>query len=194
MPDTQNLRALVDELRRRELTLAAAESLTGGMFALLVVDEPGSGEVFVGSAVTYSSAAKRRVLGVSDCPVISARCATEMARGAAQLYGADVGVGLTGVAGPARQEDQPVGTVFVAGRVGAGGEAREACEEHHFGGSPNDIREASVDAAVALVRALLATGDSVSEGDGASAGAAAPGPDRSSAMRDADVANGEAPS
>ena len=95
------------------LTLAVAESMTGGLVASRIVDVPGSSAWFRGGVVAYDSEVKYEVLGVpTGCPVITAECAEAMAEGVRKRLGADVGLSITGVAGPATQEDQPVGTAF----------------------------------------------------------------------------------
>jgi nicotinamide-nucleotide amidase len=101
------------------LTVAAAESLTGGSLGARLSNAPGSSAIFRGSAVCYTAEAKHDVLGVSretiDGPgVVSEECAREMARGARRLYRADLAVSLTGVAGPDPHDGKPVGTVCVA--------------------------------------------------------------------------------
>ena len=94
-------------------SLAVAESMTGGMIASRVVDVPGSSKWFRGGVVSYDSEVKYDVLGVpSGCPVISGECAIAMAEGVRKVLGADIGISVTGVAGPAEQEGQPVGTVW----------------------------------------------------------------------------------
>jgi nicotinamide-nucleotide amidase len=100
-------------------TVAAAESLTGGSLAVRLSAAPGSSSFFKGSAVCYTAESKRDVLGVSketlDGPgAVSEECAMEMAEGARRIFDADVGVALTGVAGPEPHDDKPVGTVCVA--------------------------------------------------------------------------------
>jgi nicotinamide-nucleotide amidase len=107
------------ELRARRRTVACAESLTGGGLASRLTRAPGASEYFLGSAVTYTADSKRDVLGVSqetiDGPgVVSEECAREMAAGARKLFGADVGVALTGVAGPESHGGQPPGQVWLA--------------------------------------------------------------------------------
>jgi nicotinamide-nucleotide amidase len=106
-------------LKTQRRTVASAESLTGGSLAVRLSAAPGSSQYFKGSAVCYTTEAKREVLGVSkdtiDGPgVVSEECAREMAAGARRIFRADVGVALTGVAGPETHDDKPVGTVCVA--------------------------------------------------------------------------------
>jgi nicotinamide-nucleotide amidase len=101
-------------LRERSLTMATAESVTGGLIASRLTDVPGASEVFRGSIVSYASDVKFDVLGVPEGPVVSAEAAEAMAVGACRVLGADVALAVTGVAGPDEQEGMPVGTVFLA--------------------------------------------------------------------------------
>jgi len=94
------------------LTLGVAESLTGGMLGARLTEVPGASAWFRGSVVAYASEVKFRLLGVPAGPVVSEAAAAAMAEGAARVLGSDVGVGVTGVAGPTEQDGQPVGTVF----------------------------------------------------------------------------------
>jgi nicotinamide-nucleotide amidase len=99
-------------LRDRGWTLGLAESLTGGMVGSRLADVPGASDVFRGSIVSYATDVKRSVLGVTAEMVVSAEAAVQMAEGARRVLGADVGLAVTGVAGPAEQEGRPVGTVY----------------------------------------------------------------------------------
>jgi nicotinamide-nucleotide amidase len=103
---------VLDLLREREWTLAVAESVTGGLVSARLVAMPGTSDVLKGSVVAYMSDVKQSVLGVTADKVVSAECARQMAEGVRTLTGADVGLSVTGVAGPEPQDDQPVGTVF----------------------------------------------------------------------------------
>jgi nicotinamide-nucleotide amidase len=100
-------------------TIACAESLTGGGVGARLTSVPGASDYFLGSAVVYTADAKRTVLGVLqetiDGPgVVSGECALEMAAGARRLYGADVGLALTGAAGPESHAGADPGTVWLA--------------------------------------------------------------------------------
>ncbi len=95
------------------LTLGLAESLTGGLAASRLVNVPGASRWFRGSVVSYASEVKYMVLGVPEGPVVSEVAARAMAEGACRVLGSDVGLSITGVAGPDAQDDQPPGTVFV---------------------------------------------------------------------------------
>ena len=107
-------------LREKNLKISAAESCTGGLFTKLITDIPGSSEVLDLSIVTYANAAKVKFLGVSeksiaDFGVVSEEVAVQMARGICDAFGADVGVGITGIAGPGGgTAEKPVGLVWTA--------------------------------------------------------------------------------
>jgi nicotinamide-nucleotide amidase len=105
-------------LEARGLTLAVAESMTGGLVASRLVDVPGSSKWFKGGVVAYDSEIKFDVLGVRRGPVVSEEAAREMATGVRDRLHADVGLSVTGVAGPAEQEGQPVGTVWFGLAIG----------------------------------------------------------------------------
>jgi len=100
------------------LTLAVAESLTGGLVASRIVAVPGSSEWFRGGVVAYASDVKADLLDVPDGPVISEAAAMAMADGVRRLLGADVGLATTGVAGPTAQEGHPPGTVWLGVALG----------------------------------------------------------------------------
>lgn len=99
-------------LAGRGLTLGLAESVTGGMIGSRLVGVPGASEWFRGSVVAYSPGVKRSVLAVPEGPVVSAAAALAMALGARKVLEADIGVGVSGVAGPGAEEGVAVGTVF----------------------------------------------------------------------------------
>jgi nicotinamide-nucleotide amidase len=117
--DDQDLEGVVGHLlKSSQRTVATAESLTGGGLAVRLSRAPGASAYFKGSAVTYTADAKRNVLGVSEATirehgVVSEECAREMAEGARRVFDADIGVALTGVAGPEPHDGKPVGTVCV---------------------------------------------------------------------------------
>ena len=98
----------------RGWTLGIAESLTGGLIGARLTNVPGSSAVFRGSIASYATEVKRSVLGVTAEHVVSEECAQQMAEAACRVLGADVGIGIMGVAGPDEQEGQPPGTVFYA--------------------------------------------------------------------------------
>ena len=95
------------------LTLGLAESVTGGLVGARLTAVPGASDWFRGSIVSYASEVKRSLLGVPDGPVVSEAAAIAMADGAARALHADVGLAVTGVAGPTEQDGMAVGTVFL---------------------------------------------------------------------------------
>ena len=105
--------AVAARLIARGLTFGVAESLTGGLIASRLVNVPGASSWFRGGVVAYDSQVKFDVLGVPAGPVVTESAAAAMAEGAARVTGADVGLGITGVAGPDDQEGVAPGTVFV---------------------------------------------------------------------------------
>ena len=150
--DAEHLASIVgDRASERGVTVATAESLTSGQIAVHLGAAPDAGSWFSGGAVTYTVEAKQKALGVPEGPVISEQCARAMAEGAARVLGADCAVGVTGVGGPDRQEDQPVGTVFIAIHTPAG----TTCEEHHFDGEPGEILDRTTLRALELLAAGL---------------------------------------
>lgn len=112
--------ALVMHLRERGMTLACAESCTGGLIAKRITDLAGCSDVFLGGCVTYANEAKEKLIGVKHETLeafgaVSEQTAREMARGVRLALGADVGIATTGIAGPGGgTPEKPVGTVYIA--------------------------------------------------------------------------------
>jgi nicotinamide-nucleotide amidase len=106
--------AVLQRLAARGWTLAVAESVTGGLIAARIVNVPGASDVFKGSLVSYATDVKRDLLDVAAASVVSEAAAAEMAQAARRLFQADVGIAVTGVAGPSEQDGRPVGTVCFA--------------------------------------------------------------------------------
>ena len=98
----------------RGWTIGVAESLTGGFIGARLANVPGASRVFRGSIASYATEVKRDVLGVTAEQVVTEEAAKQMAAGAQRVLGADVGISITGVAGPDEMEGQPVGTVWYA--------------------------------------------------------------------------------
>ncbi|MCL1920925.1 MAG: nicotinamide-nucleotide amidohydrolase family protein [Kiritimatiellaeota bacterium] len=142
---------LITLLRERGLTLALAESCTGGMAAMRVTAVPGASDVFLGGVVSYANAAKRDMLGVPQAVLdahgaVSTECAAAMAEGARQRLGADIAVSVTGIAGPGGGTPlKPVGLVF----IGVSTAAATRAERHLFPGDRPAIRRHAADAALA---------------------------------------------
>ena len=103
--------AVGDLLLKQGLTLGVAESLTGGLVGARLVEVEGASEWFRRSIVSYASDVKFDVLGLPPGPVVSEEAAAAMASSACRVLGSDVGISVTGVAGPAEHDGQPVGTV-----------------------------------------------------------------------------------
>jgi len=110
--------AIATRLLDKGLTLGVAESVTGGLIASRLVNVIGASKWFRGGVVSYASEVKFDVLGVPVGPVVSPEAAEAMAIGAAKLLGSDVGLSVTGVAGPEEQDGNPAGTVFVGIAIG----------------------------------------------------------------------------
>lgn len=148
--------ALGELLRAKGLTVAAAESLTGGLMGAELSRVPGSSDFFLGSIVTYSTEAKHEVAGVPKAVLevsgaISAPTAAALADAARKRFGAHLGLSATGVAGPSEQEGTAVGTVF----VGASVEGRTEARRIRGYGDRSNIRAMSVTAAFDLGRRLV---------------------------------------
>ena len=133
------------------LMLGVAESLTGGLVGSRLAEVPGSSEWFRGSIVAYDSQVKFDLLGVPEGPVVTAEAAGAMASGARKVLQADVGLGVTGVAGPTTQEGQPMGTVFMA--VDLDGDVTVA--EASFPGDRTLVRQLSAISLVDMLRRRL---------------------------------------
>ncbi len=144
-------------LSERGLSLGLAESLTGGLVGARLTAVPGASDWFRGSIVSYSGEVKRRLLGVPDGPVVSEAAAKAMATGAARVLGADVGLAVTGVAGPAEQDGQPVGTVWLGLAIGGGGGDASATVVRLPGGR-EQIRQLATISALDLLRRRLVAG------------------------------------
>lgn len=140
----------------KKVTIAVAESCTGGLVAAKLIEYPGISEVLLEGAVTYSNEAKKRRLGVKDETLsaygaVSAETAAEMAKGIAMTSGADIGVSTTGVAGPGPSEGKPEGLVYVGVYMGG----KSYVKELHLAGKRNVIRERAAYSALDFLRRKL---------------------------------------
>lgn len=135
-------------------TVGCAESLTGGELAAQLSGTPGASATFVGGVVSYATAVKRKVLGVTSEHVVTAACAEQMAAGVRTLLGVDWALSTTGVAGPDEQEGQPVGTVY----VGLAGPRGTRAVRLALAGDRVAIRAATCTAALDLLHAEVSGG------------------------------------
>jgi PncC family amidohydrolase len=160
MPDTttEAARALGARLRGRNLTIATAESCTGGALAAAITAIPGASDYFPGGVVSYSAAAKAALLGVSPAiidgdGVVSEACALAMARGARRACGSDLALATTGIAGPGGAEPgKPVGLVYIALAWDAGA----TCRRMIFAGDRSAVITSATEVALDLARNWLA--------------------------------------
>ena len=107
-------KALVETLKNKSLTITTAESCTGGMVASSIVNISGASDIFKEGYITYSNEAKeRKHETLEKYKAVSAETAAQMAEGAVRISKADISVSVTGVAGPSREDDKPVGLVYI---------------------------------------------------------------------------------
>lgn len=145
-------------LEGRGMTLGLAESCTGGMIASRITDVPGSSAYFSGGVVAYDNRVKENVLAVPDWELarhgaVSEEVARSMAAGVKKLLKTDIGLAVTGIAGPGGETPgKPVGLVYVA-LDGPGGET--LCRELHLSGSRAEIRTGTTAAALDMLRLYL---------------------------------------
>ena len=138
-------------------TLALGESCTGGLIAHRITDVPGSSDYFLGGIMAYSNPVKERLLGVSSetlqaVGAVSEEAAREMAQGASQSIGSDVGISVTCIAGPGGGTDEkPVGLTY----IGASTPDGEWVERHVFQGDRKSIKEAAANASLELLLKAL---------------------------------------
>lgn len=150
-------KSVIDLLTANGLTVSTAESCTGGLVSARLINVPGASEVFKAGYVSYSNKTKRKLFGVKRSSLekygaVSEMVAKEMAKGAAILSKADVTVSVTGIAGPdGGSKEKPVGLVYIGCQVCG----ESVVKEYHFKGDRNKIREASVSAALGLMRECI---------------------------------------
>jgi PncC family amidohydrolase len=125
--------------------------LTGGLLVQALARVEGSGDWLAGGVVAYASSVKRQLLRVDAGKVVSAEAAGQMARAVRHLMGADVAVSVTGVAGPARQDDEPPGTVWIGVATDDAGDARLLLTS----GAPEEICRNAVSDAIRQILAVV---------------------------------------
>ena len=147
---------LLDRAAAAGLTLAVAESLTGGRLAAALTARAGASAVFRGSVTAYATELKAAILGVDPdllarAGAVDGEVARQMAAGIRRLCGSDLGIATTGVAGPAPQDGKPVGTVYIA--------VADAADAHaalfRFSGDRSTVQDAAVEAALDLMASHL---------------------------------------
>ena len=147
----------LSHLREQGLTLATAESCTGGLIGKLLTDVPGASQVYKGGVISYTNEVKHALLGVEQetldvCTAVSRETAHEMARGARERCGADCGVSVTGLAGPDGDgTGRPVGLVYIA--IDTAGFS--FCRELHLTGDRAAIRTQAAEAVFQLLLDLI---------------------------------------
>lgn len=154
--------SVVHTMTERDLTLATAESLTGGLLGATVTDVPGASRVYLGGAIAYTTRAKLDMLAVDRVEVeafsvISSQVASGMASGIRDLTDADWTIGVTGVAGPDSQDGHAPGEVWICVRGPQIGTlpAPIQTQQFQFGGDRRAVREATVDAALSMLLRIL---------------------------------------
>lgn len=146
-----------EKLQTKGLTIALAESCTGGKLGDIMTEVPGSSDYFLGGVVSYSNDAKTAILGVDPDALrskgaVSEEVARMMADGARTRFGADIGVGVTGIAGPSGgTPSKPVGLVFVA----VTSRDKGICAENRFAGSRSEIKCLAAEKAILMLDELL---------------------------------------
>jgi PncC family amidohydrolase len=158
--DHESLEVSVGKLlTTQNLTLALAESCTGGLVGHRLTKVPGSSAYFLGGVMAYANAVKEQLLGVRRATLhehgaVSAETAVEMARGARRVLGTDVGLSVTGIAGPTGgMPDKPVRLVYVALSTRGG----ERCERHVWDGDRSENKARSAEAALLLLCRYLSS-------------------------------------
>ena len=148
---------LVQTLKDVGKTIATAESCTGGLLGKRITDISGSSAVYPGGIISYASRVKHEILGVDQADLdalgpVSAAVAQQMAENVRRVIGADLGVGITGIAGPNSDDTgRPVGLVYVAAADGR----RTLIRERRFDGDRAAVREQAAEAAAELALELL---------------------------------------
>lgn len=143
-------------LKAKKMTIACAESCTGGLLTSRLTDIPGSSDYVMGSVVCYTNPIKERLVGVSKETIekfteVSEQCAKEMAEGIRAQIRTDIGVGITGIAGPGGYEGHPEGLVYIS-VAGAHGTVVKEC---HFHGTRVGIKVQSAEMALQMTQTYL---------------------------------------
>lgn len=146
---------VVEKLKQKRITLAVAESCTGGMLSNRITNVPGVSEVFIGGVVVYSNELKKKLLGVPSEDIerygaVSEEVARNMAEGICKLTGAVIGIGITGIAGPTGGTAlKPVGLVYIG--ITDTISNRTEVYRNNFYGSREEIKLQSTDAGLNII-------------------------------------------
>lgn len=146
-----DVQRIAELARTHGLHVAAAESLTSGAVCSRLGAGPNAAEWFRGGVVAYGEVVKFDLLGVTPGPVVTERCAQEMAQGVARLLDAEIAIGITGVGGPGPEEGNPPGTVIMA----VAGKGAVTCRRFRFPGSPDDVLSATANQATAMLSEFI---------------------------------------
>lgn len=153
--------SLANILKERSLTISVAESCTGGLIGHTLTNEPGSSDYFLGGVISYSNQSKVDLLGVSSETIrehgaVSNQTAKEMASGVRQRFGTDIGLSVTGIAGPdGGTDEKPVGTVF----MGLADANNLFSVKYLFSGNREEIKQKTAETALENIKRYL-NGDS----------------------------------
>jgi len=147
---------IVKLMKKRGLTLATAESITGGGLASAITDVPGASAVFLGSIVSYSDASKTKFLGIpkrtlTKSTAVSEVVARGMAESARSEFGSDFAISTTGVAGPGKAYGQRAGTVWIA----IASKRETFTIELALSGDRDSIRKSTIESALACLSRIL---------------------------------------
>ena len=157
IPHNTQIELLVQILKEKQMTIATAESCTGGLLGKSITDISGSSAVYPGGVISYCNRVKHEVLGVEQALLdrlgpVSMAVAQQMAAGVRRTVGADVGVGITGIAGPNSDETgRPVGLVY----IGVSDGRTDIVREYRFDGDRNAVRAQAAEAAAELALELI---------------------------------------
>ncbi len=144
-------------LKEKGFNISCAESCTGGLLTSRLTDAAGCSEYFKGSIVAYSNDVKKNMLGVKDETLnlfgaVSEQTALAMAIGVREVFGTNIGVSITGIAGPGGgTEEKPVGLVYVA----VSGPTGDTIKKFNFNGNRTEIKQKVVEAALVLIQIYL---------------------------------------
>ena len=154
---TTPVEMLIDYCKQNNLTVSAAESCTGGLIGAAITDIPGASQVFKGSIVSYSNEWKNKILRISQETLehfgaVSSQCAEEMVTNLCKHYNTELGIAVTGIAGPTGgTAEKPVGLVYIAVKY----KSEKVVKKFHFSGNRDRIRQRTLYTAANLLRELV---------------------------------------